>query len=125
MANTTEQPPNEMRALPAPDIARDKCGGCRRPIVWAVTVAGPNGPGGKLMPLDAFEDLNGRIAVTQPFARGRLLARTLFKDELVDRPVEYLAIHHNGTCPTHTKLEVPTNVIDLASQRTKRRGGRR
>ena len=41
-----------LRELPAEAIARTTCDSCGRPIVWAITVAGPNGRGGKLMPLD-------------------------------------------------------------------------
>lgn len=117
----------ELRRLPAPAVARTSCQGCRQPIVWAVTVAGPNGPGGKLMPLEPVEDLEGNVAVTTPHPPyGRLLARVLGKDEIVDRPVEYAAMTHFATCPTRTRPELPPEVIDLQEQRTKRRrGGRR
>ena len=115
----------EARELPAPLEARTKCDGCRRDIVWATTVAGPNGRGGKLMPLDPVEDLAGNVCVTQPVARGRLLARVLCTDETVDRGAgEYQVMPHFATCPTRTKPELPTNVVDLAAQRRRRRGGR-
>ena len=45
----------ELRPLP-PAAAETRCEGCTERIVWAKTVAGPNGPGGKWMPLDPFED---------------------------------------------------------------------
>lgn len=108
----------ELRHLPAQPVARDRCSGCKREIRWAVTVAGPNGPGGKLIPLDPAENLDGNIAVTAP--HGRLLARALHKDETVDRPVEYIAMTHFATCPAGVKPELPANVVDLAQQRDRR-----
>ena len=108
-----------LRGLPAPAAAHSMCEGCRQPIVWALTVAGPNGRGGKLMPLDPREDPAGNVAVTAP--HGRLLARVLTKDEQVDRPGEYAANSHFATCPTRTKPELPPNVVDMAEQRTTRR----
>lgn len=112
----------ELRPLPAPPVARDHCSGCRRPIVWAITVAGPNGRGGKLMPLDPNEDPEGRIAITAP--HGRLLARALTKDEAIDRPAEYAGTVHFATCPTRSKPELPANVVDLQQQRARRRRAR-
>lgn len=113
------------RQLPAPPGFATTCDGCGRHIVWAVTVAGPNGRGGKLMPLDPTEDLTGNVVVTQPAARGRLLARVLCKDETVDRPGEYSAMPHFATCPARTRPALPPNVIDLAERRRRRRGRRR
>jgi hypothetical protein len=110
----------EPRALPAPAVGRDRCSGCRRPIVWAITVAGPNGPGGTLQPLDPIEDPAGRIAVTAP--HGRLLARALTKDETVDRPVEYSATTHFATCPAGVKPDLPVEVVDELAARRRRRG---
>lgn len=82
------------RALPG---ARVTCERCRAEIVWAVTVAGPNGPGGKATPLDPTEDPRGNVAVN-PVAAGRLLARVLGKDEHHDPPIEFLAMPHFATC---------------------------
>ena len=82
------------RRIPATTTLCDRC---IRPIVWAVTVAGPNGPGGKSQPFDPYEDLAGNVALS-PAHRGRLLARALFKDEHVDRPVEYCGMPHAATC---------------------------
>lgn len=116
----------ELRELPAPDLMRTRCDGCGRAIVWAVTVAGPNGRGGKLMPLDPLEDLAGNVVATQPSARGRLLARVLCKDETIDRPGEYAGMPHFATCPAHAKPTLPEGVVDLTAERRKRRGrGRR
>lgn len=76
-----------------------ECEDCHAPIVWAITVAGPNGPGGKSMPLNPLEDLGyGNTAVRAGHA-GRVLARVLGKDETHDSPVEYLAVPHFATCP--------------------------
>lgn len=117
----------EIRILPAPAHARTTCEGCRRPIVWAITVAGPNGRGGKMMPLDPREDLRGNVAVVQA-PGGRLTARVLGADELVDRPLEYAGMTHFATCPTRTKPELPPAVVDLQAERRRRRartGGHR
>lgn len=113
----------ELRRLPE-GIATSTCNGCQATVVWAITVAGPNGPGGKFMPLDPAEDLAGNVAVTAPH-RGRLLARVLGKDEDVDRPHEYVANTHFATCPARAKPSVPENVIDLQAARQQRRGRRR
>lgn len=112
------------RLLPAPPIARSRCEGCRRDIVWAITVAGPNGRGGKLMPLDPLEDLAGNVAVT-PTPGGRLTARVLHADEQVDRPIEYSAMTHFATCPVRSKPEIPAQIIDLQEARQRRRRARR
>ena len=120
-----------LRELPAEAIARTTCDGCGRPIVWALTVAGPNGRGGKLMPLDPLEDLAGNVAVTQPAARGQLYARSLFKDERVDRPGEYCGMPHFATCTRRGHHPTPpwalVELLDHARQRAsgRRRGGRR
>ncbi len=113
----------EPRSLPAPAHARTTCDGCRRPIVWAITVAGPNGRGGKMMPLDPREDLDGNVAVVQA-PGGRLTARVLSKDEGVDRPLEYAGMTHFATCPTRTKPELPAEIVNLQEER-RRRCGRR
>ncbi|MFC6343903.1 hypothetical protein ACFP8W_18100, partial [Nocardioides hankookensis] len=55
------------------------------------------GRGGRAMPLDPVEDLAGNVAV-QPGHAGRLVARVLKKDEVVDRPVQYVAMPHFATC---------------------------
>lgn len=86
------------RQLPASNVT-SFCHGCGAQLLWAYTVAGPNGPGGKLMPLDPLESLaSGNVAVTAP-RRGRLNARVLAHDEYVDRPAEYAASTHFATCP--------------------------
>lgn len=116
----------DLRPLPAPRVASTRCEGCGTHVVWAITVAGPNGRGGKLIALNPHEDLRGSYAVTalQP-GRGRLLARCLTKDEAFDRPFEYAAMPHVATCVTRSRPELPANVIDLQQQRSRRRRGRR
>lgn len=76
----------------------DECEHCGRTIVWAVTVAGPYGAGGKSQPFDPAEDQAGRVALI-PRHGGQLFARALLKDETHDAPVEYLGIPHVATCP--------------------------
>lgn len=95
----------EPRPLPEP-VVRSFCSGCHAQLVWALTVAGPNGPGGKLMPLDPVEDLRGNVAVTAP-RRGRLLARVLQRDEVVDRPLEYAAMPHFASCAAKCHPDLP------------------
>lgn len=112
-----------LRRLPVDDRARTTCEGCRRELVWAMTVAGPNGRGGKLMPLDPLEDLAGNVAVTAPH-RGRLLARVLTKGETFDRPHEYAAMTHFASCPTGTKPELPMDVLQQVRHKPRSRGGR-
>lgn len=111
------------RTLPEAETRGTLCEGCRRPIVWARTLAGTNGRGGKLMPLDPLEDAAGNVAVSNPH-RGVLYARVLHKDEDVDRPVDFRAMPHFATCPTRTKPEIPQNVIDLAEAKRKRKARR-
>lgn len=82
------------RPLPGTPVP---CERCRATIVWAKTMAGPNGPGGKAMPLDLHEDPAGNVAVT-PTTHGRLHARVLMKDERHVPPVEFLAMPHFATC---------------------------
>ncbi|BBH17526.1 hypothetical protein Back2_18130 [Nocardioides baekrokdamisoli] len=119
--------PNNLREIPAPANARHSCSSCGRPIIWAITVASPNGRGGKLMPLDPLEDSAGNVAITQPHGRGsRLHARVLMKDEARDRSgTQWIAMPHFATCAGKTKPELPDNVIDMAAHRRRRRGGRR
>lgn len=117
----------DLRRLPAGAHSRTSCSSCKAEIVWAMTVAGPNGPGGKLMPLDPIEHPDGNVAVTVPH-RGELRARVLMKDESVDRPLEYVAMPHFATCRAGGKPELPAAVIDLQHERDRRRrrrGGRR
>lgn len=109
---------------PLPDaIAATRCDGCGDDVVWAMTVAGPNGPGGKYMPLNPHEDLFGNVAVTAPH-RGRLLARVLTKGEAFDRPHEFAGMTHFATCAARIKPSLPPEVIDLATERQQRRGRR-
>lgn len=118
-----------LRELPAEAIARTNCDGCGRPIVWAITVAGPNGRGGKLMPLDPLENLAGNVAITQPAARGLLHARALFRDESFDRPHEFAGMPHFATCPANGRPALPVDLVDRLNERrlnpVRRRGGRR
>lgn len=108
---------------PIPGDVHSRCDGCLADIVWAVTVAGPNGRGGKLMPLDPVENLDGNIAVTAP-TRGRLHARVLTKDETIDRPVEYAGMTHFASCPARTKPSLPPEALEQPDRRS-RRGRRR
>lgn len=112
-----------LRRLPIDGTAHSTCEGCAGELVWAVTVAGPNGRGGKLMPLDPVENLAGNVAVTAPH-RGRLLARVLTKGEAFDRPHEYAAMPHFATCPTGTKPELPAIDLQQLRHKPRRRGGR-
>lgn len=120
-----------LRELPAEEISRTSCDSCGRPIVWGLTVAGPNGRGGKLMPLDPLEHLDGNVAVTQPVSRGLLYARALFKDERVDRPAEFAGMPHFATCPATGHPALPVDLVDLLNEQRRRRrpdrrrGGRR
>ena len=123
-------PPTETREIPLRDLVRwagDKtgtCHGCGRGIVWAITVAGPNGRGGKAMPLDPAEDLAGNVAVTVVTV-GRLAARVLMKDESADRPLEFLAQTHFATCPVGAHPVMPVPVLNRATKPRRRRGARR
>lgn len=120
----------ELRELPASDIARSHCDGCGALIVWAITVAGPNGRGGKLMPLDPIEDLAGNVQVTVP-RLGRLEARVLTRDESMDRSrYEYAAMTHFATCPLRCRPSLPialTAALEdnrtAVARRRRRRGG--
>lgn len=111
-------PVNQPRRLPG---TSSTCQLCKRPIVWATTVAGPNGPGGKSQPFDPVEDPDGNVAI-RPAARGRLLARALGKDDTVDRGIEYQAMPHAATCARApaTAPVLPAGVIDLAAARARR-----
>lgn len=124
MMTATDTP---LRQLPAEPTSTSTCDGCGRPIVWAVTVASPTGRGGKLMPLDPAEDLAGNVAVTQPAARGLLHARSLFKDERVDRPSEHAGMPHFATCGRRGhQPRPPWQLVELMTagrqQRSRRRG---
>lgn len=101
------------------------CQLCKRPIVWATTVAGPNGPGGKSQPFDPLEDPNGNVAIRVASNR-RLLARALGKDDALDATVEYRGMPHAATCtrPVMAPPRLPEGVVDLAAARAKRRGRR-
>ncbi|WP_157571812.1 hypothetical protein [Nocardioides alkalitolerans] len=82
------------RPLPAEIATCDRCGA---DIIWAITVAGPNGPGGKRQPLNPHEDPAGNVAAVSP-RRGRVLARALMADEHHDPHLELLAMPHAATC---------------------------
>lgn len=73
------------------------CGRCGARIVWARTMAGPNGPGGKMMPLDAEPDPRGNVAV-HPSVTGQLQARVLAHDDALDELAEERAMPHFATC---------------------------
>lgn len=126
-ATPQPDPHGDLRTLPAPEHARSFCHGCGRLVVWATTVAGPNGPGGKLQPFDPREDLAGNVAITQPVARGRLLARALHKDEQVERPLEYSGMTHFATCPVKARPAPPMTLLEHQTKHLTRRrtGGRR
>ena len=116
-----------MTEAPAPRPLRGTrsiCQRCRRPIVWATTLAGPNGPGGKSQPFDPFEDPAGNVAVRET-ALGRLVARALGKDDALDETVELRAMPHAATCarPEPRAVVLPAGVVDLSAARAKR--GRR
>lgn len=117
-----DRPPTaapELRRLPAPKVPCESCG---RNIVWATTVAGPNGRGGKNQAFDPYEHPDARVAV-YPARRGQLYARALFKDEAVDRPIEYAGMPHAATCsgdPTEPPRYQPPGVADLHAARARR-----
>lgn len=121
MTEELRDPP--ARPLPEASTRGSQCEGCRAPIVWARTLAGANGRGGKLMPLDVVEDPRGNVAVSNPH-RDVLYARVLTKGEVVDRPVDFVAMPHFATCRTRSRPEPPQNVIDLAEARRKRKARR-
>jgi hypothetical protein len=115
----------DLRPLPG---TTSVCQLCKRTIVWATTVAGPNGPGGKSQPFDPVEDPKGNVALF-PRGQGRLLARALQHGEDADRPLEYLGMPHAATCaraPVTAGAPAPDmgNVVDFAAAR-RRRGARR
>lgn len=83
-----------LRRLPGTPQPCERCGAL---IVWARTVAGPNGRGGRAMPLDEYENPRGNVAVT-PASPTVLRARVLTKDEHHAPPLEYLAMPHFATC---------------------------
>lgn len=123
---TDDDPP--LRRLPASELSpAATCSGCHRDIVWSITVAGPNGRGGKPMPLDPQENLAGNVAVRVAHGH-RLIARVLTKDEQVDRPVEYVAMPHFASCPVGAHPEPPPQPEPAPGRRQRRRrgpGGRR
>lgn len=111
------------RAVPG---AQSKCGRCKGPIVWARTMAGPNGPGGKAMPLDPVENPAGNAAVRATGPRSAVV-RVLGKDEGLDETLEVRGMPHFATCqPTlpDPPPELPANVVDFAQAR-RDRGARR
>lgn len=102
------------------------CQLCRRHIVWATTVAGPNGPGGKSQAFDPYESTDGRVAIV-PRGGGRLWARALHKDESHDLLTELLGMPHVATCARPDPVPqtpLPGNVADLGAFR-RRKGARR
>lgn len=107
---------------------RSVCQLCRRPIVWATTVASERGPGGKFQPFDLHEHPDGNVAL-YPTTGGRLRARALGKDDELDRMVEYRGMPHAATCTRPAPPPpgvLPPGVIDLAAARAARgRAGRR
>lgn len=82
---------------------------CKAPIVWAVTVAGENGPGGKAMPLDPHPSIEGNVAVRVNATHGRVLCRVLCKGETVIAGVELLAMPHFATCTARHPTKPPAD----------------
>lgn len=76
------------------------CKACGAPIIWARTLAGPNGPGGKAMPLDAEPNPDGNVAarITASAPMLRRVCRVLAKDETHDHRAEQLYMPHFATC---------------------------
>ncbi|NGZ99376.1 hypothetical protein G5V59_00105 [Nocardioides sp. W3-2-3] len=82
------------------------------------------GPAASLQPFDPREDLAGNVAITQPVARGRLLARALHKDEQVERPLEYSGMTHFATCPVKAHPAPPMALLEHQTKHLTRRGRR-
>lgn len=74
----------------------ETCERCGALFVWAVTLAGENGKGGKAMPLDPIENPDGNVAVRASLG-GRMVCRVLHKDEDHDT-TEHRAMPHFATC---------------------------
>jgi hypothetical protein len=94
------------------------CARCKSPIVWARTVASESGAGGRSMPLDAYPDPAGNVAVySSGGRRPTLRARVLRKDERPD-PLERLAMPHFATCEKAAAelaatTPLPSNVVPI------------
>lgn len=105
--------------IPGPRV---KCRRCGAPIVWARTVAGENGPGGKAMPLDPEPNTSGNVAV-RPGRRNELLARVLKKGEDHDRQNEIRAVPHMATCRADQRVldrQAELGVVDFAAAKARR-----
>ena len=98
------------------------CRVCRVEIRWAVTVASANGRGGRPMPLDAYENPDGNVAV-RPALNGRLVARVLGKDETHDRVTELRAMPHFPTCEKSQADDLIGGVEQLLEQAATRTEG--
>lgn len=92
------------------------CRTCQRAIVWAVTVAGPNGPGGKRMPLNPRTDPKGNAAVSVGIG-GALRVRVLSKGERHDVTLELLAMPHFATCHEELGKDLIGEVETFLEQR--------
>jgi hypothetical protein len=102
-----------------PTHSNPRCGRCGLPIAWARTLAGPNGPGGKAMPLDPEENPAGNVAVRNLGDRWhpRLVARVLGKDDTLDEVAEIRAMPHFATCQPTLPEPPPDNVVALRPRR--------
>ncbi len=109
------------------DGRRAVCRYCQQPIVFATTLAGANGRGGKPMPLDPTPHPDGNVAVRRT-SPGHIVARVLGKDDTLDTTIEVRAMPHFATCVPilPTDEPAPANVTNLNTyRRTHRTTGSR
>jgi hypothetical protein len=98
------------------------CPNCRQPVVWATTVGGPRGPGGKLMAFEPVESPLGRAAVKPDSQHrpSRLFARMLDPDEDPFYELgEYQGLPHSAVCSANRRPPTfdGSNVTELAAWR--------
>jgi hypothetical protein len=91
------------------------CRECRAEIRFAVTVAGPKGPGGRPMPIDAIPHPEGNCAVRIGIGN-RLYVRVLGKDESHDPASEVLCMPHFATCLKAEKADIVAGAEQLLAE---------
>lgn len=99
------------------------CRSCGATILFARTLPGKVGRGGKLIPLNPVEDPVGNVAVrnTGDQYRAALVARVLADDDALDTVTEYRAMPHAATCQPRLPVDVdrnpPPNVLPFRRPR--------